>query len=425
MKQKILYYVKKAFRTGFFHIFGSNIINKMISFFSNIILVHLLTKNEYGIFTYAWNIYSLLLLMNGMGIESAILQLCSENTGDDEFCKRITSYGFRFGIKFNVLICVLISIIGFIIPLAYSEANELIKLLCLLPIFQLIYNLTCIILRYERKNSEYSKLTVLNTTTLLFGSIIGVLLFREKGLILGYYIAYMVSIYIGQNVFGVKIHENEKLQDKKEKKDLLSIAFVSMMNNGISELLYLVDVFILGIVAVNESVLASYKVATIIPTALTFIPTSLMIYVYPYFSEHKNNRDWCLINYSKILCFFGGFNLFLSTILFLCANIIITIIFGSKYVDAVPVFRLLVINYFISGTFRIISGNLLVTQRKLKFNTIVAITSGLVNIIADYYFIQLWGSIGAALVTLTVVIISSIMSTSYLIYIFKSGKSLR
>lgn len=420
MKDKLLKSLNTLFRTGFFHIFGSNVINKIIAFLSSIILVRLLTKEEYGIFTYSWNIYSILILANGFGMESAILQICSEKTGDDEFCKKATSYGTKIGLGFNCLLCVGLGVIGFFIPLAYNGANTLIKLLCFLPLCQLLYNLTCIVLRYQRKNSEYSKLTIINTSLLLIGSVVGALLFREKGLIFGYYIAYISSAFIGNRFYCVHLDMKTNALVKQVKKDLISIGLVSMINNGISELLYLLDVFILGIVASNEAVLASYKVATIIPTAMAFIPLSLMTYTYPYFAEHKDDKSWCLSNYKKILFGFGGFNLVISSILFFGANIFVKILFGSQYIDAVPVFRLLAINYFISGTFRIISGNLLVTQRKLKFNTIVAVLSGIVNVIADYFFIQFWGSIGAALATVLVVAFSSIMNTTYLIYTFRN-----
>ena len=79
-------------------------------------------------------------------------------------------------------------------------------------------------------------------------------------------------------------------------------------------------------------------------------------------------------------------------------------------------------NYFISGTFRILSGNLLVTQRKLKFNLFVAIISSTTNIIADYLFIYCWGAIGAAYATVLVVIVSSILSTTYLVYTFNKKR---
>ena len=102
------------------------------------------------------------------------------------------------------------------------------------------------------------------------------------------------------------------------------------------------------------------------------------------------------------------------------APLIVRILYGTQYLDSVPVFRVLALSYFFSGTFRTISGNLLVTQRKLRFNLFVAVISSAVNIVADYYFIQWWGSMGAAYATVLVIMITSIMSTAYLIKTFRS-----
>ena len=51
--QKLLPRINTLFKTGFFHIFGSNVINKILAFLSSVILVRILTKTEYGAFTYA------------------------------------------------------------------------------------------------------------------------------------------------------------------------------------------------------------------------------------------------------------------------------------------------------------------------------------------------------------------------------------
>ena len=77
--------------------------------------------------------------------------------------------------------------------------------------------------------------------------------------------------------------------------------------------------------------------------------------------------------------------------------------------------------YFFTSTFRIISGNLLVTQRKLGFNLAVNIISGSVNILGNLILIPHYSSVGAAITTLIVVIISSILSTTYYVYILKKG----
>ena len=413
-------------KTGFFHIFGSSVVNKIISFLSSIILVHILTKNEYGIFTYAWNIYSIILLFNGFGIAPAILQLCSEQSGNKSFEYKICNYGTRFGIKFDILLLILTIVIATFFPLKISGSDQILYLLCLLPMVQLLLEITLNVLRSEKRNQDYARLSTINTILILFGSMLGAVLFREKGMVIGYYIAYTVSFLLGFFWMKVKLlHKKEKIEviELKEKKSLLSIAFISMCNNGLSQLLYLLDIFILGIVDPRETVLASYKVATMIPTALTFIPLSLITYLYPYFAQHNKDGEWCLKKYKQVVIGLGTINIIISILLFLLSPLIITVFFGKEYLDATIIFRILAINYFFSGTFRVLSGNLLVTQRKIKFNLLVAVISGVVNIIADFLFIQWWGSIGAAFANTLVVMISGAMSTIYLIYTFKHLKS--
>ena len=63
------------------------------------------------------------------------------------------------------------------------------------------------------------------------------------------------------------------------------------------------------------------------------------------------------------------------------------------------------------------------TQRKLKFNLVVAIIACSVNIVADYFFITWWGAIGAAIATCSVVLITSVMNTVYLVYTFKKSRA--
>ena len=94
--------IKVLLRTGFFHIFGSSVINKIIGFLSSVVLVRILTKPEYGTFTYAWNIYSIVILFNGMGIEYGTLQLSSEHSGNIDYANRISNYGTKFGLRFNL-----------------------------------------------------------------------------------------------------------------------------------------------------------------------------------------------------------------------------------------------------------------------------------------------------------------------------------
>lgn len=78
MKNKIDFLVKK----GFFYIFSSNVVNKIIQFASGIFLVRLLSKEEFGIYSYAQNILSFFLLFSGLGVTSGMLQYISETSED-------------------------------------------------------------------------------------------------------------------------------------------------------------------------------------------------------------------------------------------------------------------------------------------------------------------------------------------------------
>ncbi len=414
--------VKTLFKTGFFHIFGSSVINKVIAFLSTAILVRVLTKEEYGVFSYAWNIYSIIILFNGLDMNSAVLQLGSEKSGDTVYLRRICNYCTRSGVLFDVLLVVVFLVIGFFVPLKIEGAPALFKMMCLLPMFLFIYNIVLSKLRAERRNKDFSNITVINTALIFVLCTTFAWLLREKGMIIGYYASYAVTALVGFYFFKVKLFSNDKRPDKKEIKDIRSIAVVSMCNTSLSQLLYLLDIFVLGLVAPEETVLASYRVATIIPTALGFIPISLVTYLYPYFAEHRNDSEWCLKNYKKILVGLGALNAVLSAVLCLFAPLIVKIFFGEQYADAVPIFRVLSVNYFFSGTFRVLGGNLLVTQRKLKFNFMVAVMSGIVNVIADFLFINWWGPMGAALATVLVVVFSGTLNTSYLFYIFTRKK---
>lgn len=413
--------IKLLSQSGAFHIVGSNAINKMVTFISSIIVVRILTKGEYGLFTYAWNIYSIILLFNGMGIDSGVLQLGSEKSGDSTYAEKLSNYAVRFGLRFNILLTVAILAVGLFFPMEIEGAGVLLCMLCLLPMPKLISAINGVYLRTQKRNKEMSGVSVLTTIVVLVVTNSCAWLFREKGLILGYYIAYTFSIIITTWHCKLTYLKGRTTLERDERKTLFTISFVSMCNNGLSQLLYLLDVFVLGIVVPDESVLASYKVATTIPSALTFIPIAVMVYLYPYFAQNRTDGKWCMRKYGQVLGVMGAFNAVVSATLFLFAPFVVRTFFGANYMDAVPIFRLLAINYFFSGTFRILSGNLLVTQRKLKFNLYIAVFSGIGNAVANFFFIQWWGSMGAAIATVCVVILTSILNTVYLLHTFKKA----
>ena len=188
---------------------------------------------------------------------------------------------------------------------------------------------------------------------------------------------------------------------------------LSMINNAASIILYNLDIFTLGIMISHQEVIASYKIATYIPNALSFIPSSLIIYIYPFFVEHAKDKEWIKHHYKSLLTIFGLFNFGVSTLLIIMAPFIIRVVFGEQYLDSISVFRILSLGYFFNATFRNTAGNLLVTQRKLNINFWIGLLSGVVNVLGNVILIKIYGPIGAALTTLIVMVISGLVSVGY------------
>ena len=51
--QKVKNIKEHLYNTGFVHVFGSDVINQMFAFISGILLVRIMSKTEYGVYSYA------------------------------------------------------------------------------------------------------------------------------------------------------------------------------------------------------------------------------------------------------------------------------------------------------------------------------------------------------------------------------------
>jgi O-antigen/teichoic acid export membrane protein len=149
-----------------------------------------------------------------------------------------------------------------------------------------------------------------------------------------------------------------------------------MFNNGVSFLVYIIDVFLIGVITEDMNVLASYKTATLIPFALTFIPSTIMTFVYPYFANHQNDKNWVRNHYMKLLKYCLGLNLCISLFLIFFSKLIVQICFGKEYLDCVSIFIVLAIGYFFTASLRIPGGNVLASLGKIKVNFYITVAFG-------------------------------------------------
>ncbi len=407
--------IQEAVKKGVLHIVTADFVNKIMKFGRSIILVRVLSKSDYGTFSYAMTIIGLFMMFNGIGSFNGVMQFCSAEKNENNKIAYL-KYGIKIGLAFNLLLSLLIFSLSFIIKLPVPKSSELVRMLSFTSIFIIIGTDILLYLRSSFRNKEYSLLNIINTSTEAIILLIGGILLNIKGVIASRYLApfllLLYEYYIIKDIIKKYINVNKLTHDKRIK--FIRYSITSMFANISSQILFLMDIFIIGLIIKDSNIIASYKVSTVIPFNILFLPSAFVTFVYPYFARQLNNKEWILKKYiifQKYLIFINGI---ITLILIIFAKYIIYIIFGKEYNDSIICFRILSIGFFIAGSFRMPAGNILAAIMKVKINLYNSIISGIINILLDIILIKYIGSIGAALATVTVIIISSLISNIYL-----------
>lgn len=410
--------IKKA---GFFSVFLSNVLAKLAAFLGGTLLVNILTKSDYGTYSYIINTLSILSLLGDCGAANATMQFSSENATNDNKRNAFISLGFRICVISSLLSCALVLFSKYFYPYSIKGAEDLTSVLFLIPIIVNINTFILGIIRSHLRNRRFAFINLFSTCIHyiiiipfsylggLVGAVIAQYFFNGATLFVGLVLSFTLFKFIK--------YKNEL--SKSEIKGFFKFSIATQINSTIDSFLISADLFLIGLIIANSEVIASYKTASILPNAMLFLPTSIMIFLVPYFARNNKNINWIRKNTKVLICFsiivFG----FITLLSIIFAPIIITTIFGEKYTDSILCFRILMIGFFFTSTFKLPLNNIIYTMKKIRVNISVTLISGLINIILDPFLIIWLGSVGAAITTCVVMTLNSVFVLCYIRQLLK------
>lgn len=402
-------------------------INKLISLLLSIVIVRILSKEEYGLFSFAFNKVSIIMVFSGFGITSGILQFCSESIGLEKK-KQYYKFGLVFGVIANLILCLLLFLYGATGSIEMQGSTEYLFYLAMLPLVAFCYEFGNTVLRTQDHMVEYANSTNINSVVFAAVSILLAVLMGVYGYIIGYYTSYIIAVgYIMWVLFsgqGLGIWKSIKIQ-WLDIKPLLSFSIICMLTNSLSNVLGYIDLEMVGQIIPNAEVLAAYKIGSGIPSQATFITAAIVTAVYPNFAKNQGNYPWLKTNISKLLLGLLVINGIVAAVLFFGAELIIQILYGPEYSDAVLMLKISSVGYLLSSTIRIPFGTLLLSMRKVSFNLVVCAISGVLNVILDLLLIPKYGSMGAVFTSVIVILVSGVMSSTRFVMYMKSLKNKR
>jgi len=402
-------------KNGFVHIFSASLINRIIQFGISVVIARIISKESFGQFSYALNILNFFLLLDGLGVSSGLLQFGSKAKENNEALSFL-KFSLLVGASFNILLALSIFAFTIFFDLPIAGSRRFLQMLSFIPFVTVIFNVFQSFTRARLMNKQFSILTVFNTMMLFVFTTVCGLLFDVTGLVVARYTAFVLSIFLALGLLRYQLtgFKNVDIPEKNIQRNFLTFSIVSMLTNSISQTLYLIDTFLIGLMIRSETIVATYKVSTLIPFSLFFIPASIMTFAYPYFAKYSDDKMFVKHYYRKLTWGLFALNSVISLLLIAFAPFVIRLVFGSNYLDAVIPFRILSFGYLIAGTFRISSGNLIASLGKVKVNFYNAIISGIANVILDILLIKYYGAMGAAIATVLIFVISSVVSGWYL-----------
>lgn len=400
------------FHSGFFHILCGSFMTKFVAFFGSIFVVRILTKHEYGILSYLENIYGYAYVFAGLGLANALLRyiVLGKNSGEKAgYYRYVIIRGTIFNIIFAIILCFLCSIYPH--SETYLDYNYLLVILMLILPFQFLIDCNLYTERAMFANQSFAFFSFSISTILILGRYLGgriggiqgviilrVLIYISCGIIFTLYI--YKKYFTGQYILSLT---------KKQRINVNKYSLQYMLTNSLWTIFMLNDTFLLGRLCTDARVIADYKVAYVLPANLSIISSAIGIFICPYFVKHETDKSWIRNNYIKIFLIVSSIMGIICLTVALLAKPLIFFMYGSQYINIIPLMRLLLVVSFIDSGLRYTTANILAAMGQIKYNMIISILGMFIQIISNIHVIPIWGAVGIAYTSIFVYLFMAIL----------------
>lgn len=389
-------FLRNFFRNKGHHVFLSFLIAKICGFLSSIVIIRLLSENDYGILSVVMAVFAIFLPFSGLGSNQILLRYGSISENNDK--QKLSSYLFYKGFIYEIILILIFLGFSFI----YGEKYENVDIIFVFCGIRLLgFYLSNHIQTYYRIIGKNNTFATVNNVLNIGGFIIMVV-FTYFWKFYGYLFAIAITPYL--SLFWLKKEIfSSKSSEPENKKEIWRFGIFTAATSVISETLFALDIILLGFF-MNENAVANYKVAILLPSNIPFLAISFMQSDYPLLSKNYQNKVFLtsyIKNYYKIfipICF--GIILFF----FFFKEFLISLFFGENYIENDNLMMILLFGFTFGMLSRNLFGNLLPAVGKIEVNTWVSAVSLVSLSVLSYFLVKSFGILGMG-ISLSMIII--------------------
>lgn len=375
------------------YVFFAAIIARLLSFLASWIALQFIPNKELGIVLFAYNIIAFALPIGGFGLHQSLIRYGALLKSDQEK-NSLFVYVFKKGIIASLGLIALIIGGSQCITFQFENTHLYVAGLSVIILPSFLFELIKIQFRLQHNNKKFAYAEIVYNITLVLSVSLLSYTYQEIGYALALFLTPVITVLF----FIKKLHIDFKISQKLSILDFSfwKYGFFASLSNVVTQLLFVVDILLIGTLLNNAEMVTNYKYISLIPLSLLFLPRVFINTDFVTFTERIYNKEY-IVNYIKnymslftlisvVLCAFLGF--FSKEFLSLFDP------YFNQYNDSFVILVLGVCGILI---FRGLFGNLLSSIGKAHVNFYITSVALFVNLISNYYLIPAYGIKGAAI----------------------------
>lgn len=388
------------------HILVASVTGRLLSFLASWIALQFIPNKELGIVLFAYNIIAFALPIGGFGLHQSLIRYGALLKTSKEQ-NSLFVYVFKKGIIASLALIALIIGISQCIPFQFENTHLYVAGLSVIILPSFLFELIKIQFRLQHNNKKFAYTEIIYNIILVLSVSLLSYTYQE----VGYAFALLLTPTLSVLFFIKKldIHFKTSLSLTITSFSFWKYGFFASLSNVVTQLLFVVDILLIGTLLSDAEMVTNYKYISLIPLSLLFLPRVFINTDFVTFTEKIYNKEY-IVNYIKnymllftlisvVLCAFLGF--FSKELLSL---------FDPHFNQYNDSFLILVLGVCGILIFRGLFGNLLSSIGKAHVNFYITSIALLANLISNYYLIPTYGILGAAITSASLMWMTGIAS---------------
>ena len=411
-------------------IFTGTIIGLLLAFVSRVIIVRYITQSEYGIFSLAFVLLTIFVMISTLGLASGVPRQIAYFRGEKDSKKvsGIVKSSIQIALVASIFSSILLFLLSDIISVKAFHSPELatpLKIFAIaIPFSVFITIFTSIFRGFDRVEPNVYFQNILRNVLLL--PLLGIVILFGLSFI-GVVYAYLASIALTCIAFAAYAAKKLPSSVKGEKntnadslrKELLFFSLPLLAVSILGMIMTWTDTLMLGyfktpdVVGLYNTALPLVNLIPVVLTSMNFlyVPIASQLYSQNLIGELRRN-------YAILTKWMFALTLPLFLIIFLFPEAVLNILFGTRYIQADTALQILALGMFVN-TFLGPNGATLIITGKTRFLMWTGLIGAIMNIALNIFLIPLFGIIGAAIASASSLAVINVLKSTWLYLLFR------